>query len=178
MKPKIQKLKKWSKTKKTITLWCCLILKNETFPRFPSFQFCSTPKIENSEISESFFFVHFLVVYETQDPKTKEKRPKTKKIKPLRYYLIRKNKDIQGFRVFSFGLYPKSKKQKSLKVFFTSISKPKIQIQKQRPETKKIITLLCGLIRRKWKFPMYLVFHLALSTKYKKMEISESFRLL
>ena len=145
---------------------------------FRVFSFALPPKSKTRKSQKVFFFVHFLVVYETQDPKTKEKRPKTNKIKPLRYYLIRKNKDIQGFRVFNFGLYPKSKKQKSLKVFFTSISKPKIQIQKQRPETKKIITLLCGLIRRKWKFPMYLVFHLTLSTKYKKMEISESFRLL
>ena len=152
--------------------------KKWNFPEVSEFSVLLYPQNRKLGNLRKFFFVHFLVVYETQDPKTKEKRPKTKKIKPLRYYLIRKNKDIQGFRVFNFGLYPKSKKQKSLKVFFTSISKPKIQIQKQRPETKKIITLLCGLIRRKWKFPMYLVFHLALSTKYKKMEISESFRLL
>ena len=30
-----------------------------------------TPKIENSEISESFPLLQFLVIYETQDPKTK-----------------------------------------------------------------------------------------------------------
>ena len=40
------------------------------FPRFPRFRFCSIPKIENSEISESFFLLKFLVVYETQNLKT------------------------------------------------------------------------------------------------------------
>ena len=50
----------------------------QKFPRFPSFRFYSTPKIENSEISESFILLRLLVVYEIQDPKTK-KRPETKK---------------------------------------------------------------------------------------------------
>ena len=52
--------------------------KKQKFPRFPSFRFYSTPKIENSEISESFILLQLLVVYEIQDPKTK-KRPETKK---------------------------------------------------------------------------------------------------
>ena len=43
--------------------------KKKQFPRFPSFQFCSIPKIENSEISESFILLKFLVVYETQNRK-------------------------------------------------------------------------------------------------------------
>ena len=34
------------------------------FPRFPSFRCCAIPKIENSEISESFLLLKFLVVFE------------------------------------------------------------------------------------------------------------------
>ena len=55
------------KKKETITLRCGLIKKK--IPRFPSFQFCPIPKIENSEISESFILLKFLVVYETQNRK-------------------------------------------------------------------------------------------------------------
>ena len=32
------------------------------FPRFPSFRFCPIPKIENSEISESFLLLQILIV--------------------------------------------------------------------------------------------------------------------
>ena len=39
------------------------------FPRFPSFRFCPIPKIENSEISENFILIKFLVVYKTQNQK-------------------------------------------------------------------------------------------------------------
>ena len=40
------------------------------FPRFPSFRFCPIPKIENSEILESFLLLKFLLEYETQNLKT------------------------------------------------------------------------------------------------------------
>ena len=53
------------KKKKTITLGCGLIRKK--FSRFPSFRFCPVPKIENSEISESFILIKFLVVSKTQN---------------------------------------------------------------------------------------------------------------
>ena len=46
--------------------------KKKQFPRFPSFRFCPIPKIENSEISESFLLLQFLVVYETQNLKTEK----------------------------------------------------------------------------------------------------------
>ena len=39
------------------------------FPRFPSFRFCPIPKSENSEISENFILIKFLVVYKTQNQK-------------------------------------------------------------------------------------------------------------
>ena len=39
------------------------------FLRFPSFRFCSIPELRNSEISESFLLLQFLLVQETQDPK-------------------------------------------------------------------------------------------------------------
>ena len=32
------------------------------FPRFPSFRFCSVPKIENSEISENSLLIQILTV--------------------------------------------------------------------------------------------------------------------
>ena len=44
--------------------------KKYQFPRFPSLRFCPIPKIENSEISESFLLLKFLVVYEIQNLKT------------------------------------------------------------------------------------------------------------
>ena len=46
---KIKTTKRYPKTKKA-TIW--FKKKKRKFPRFPSFQFCSLPKIENSEISE------------------------------------------------------------------------------------------------------------------------------
>ena len=55
--------------------------------------------MKNSEILEGFILLQFLVVNEIQDPKSKKnkKQPKTKKITTLRYCLLRKNKNIQGF---------------------------------------------------------------------------------
>ena len=44
-------------------------MKKLKFPRFPSFQFCSISELKNSEISESFLLLQFLLVQETQDPK-------------------------------------------------------------------------------------------------------------
>ena len=40
-----------------------------SFPRFPSFRFFPIPIFENSEISESFLLLKFLVVWETQNLK-------------------------------------------------------------------------------------------------------------
>ena len=60
------KTKKLHKKKGTVTLRCGLIGKKQ-FPRFPSFWFRPIPKIENSEISESFILLKLLVVYETQN---------------------------------------------------------------------------------------------------------------
>ena len=34
----------------------------EKFPRFPSFRFCSIPRIENSEISENSLLIQILTV--------------------------------------------------------------------------------------------------------------------
>ena len=49
------------------------------FPRFPSFRFCPIPKIENSEISESFLLLIILVAYETENLKTDWKMTQNKK---------------------------------------------------------------------------------------------------
>ena len=57
------------KKKETITLRSGLIRKKFQFPRFPCFRFCPIPKNENSEISESFISIKFLVVYKTQNQK-------------------------------------------------------------------------------------------------------------
>ena len=57
-----------------------LNLKNWKIPRFPSFRFCATPKVENSEISESFILLQFLVVYETQIQKLKKNDLRQRKL--------------------------------------------------------------------------------------------------
>ena len=57
------------KKKETITLGFGLIRRKIQFPRFPSFLFCPTSKTENSEISESFILIKFLVIYKTQNQK-------------------------------------------------------------------------------------------------------------
>ena len=62
--------------------------KKYQFPRFPSSQFCPKPKIENSEISESFTLLKVLVVYETQNLKNDLNEKKTL---TLRCGLRRKN---------------------------------------------------------------------------------------
>ena len=49
-------------------------------PRFSSFRFYPIPKIENSEISESFLLLIFLVVYETQNLKSDWKTTQNKKL--------------------------------------------------------------------------------------------------
>ena len=61
----------------------------ENFPRFPSFRFCPIPKLENSEILESFLLLKFLVVYETQNLKTDWKMTQKKKRLTLWYGLRR-----------------------------------------------------------------------------------------
>ena len=59
--------KRWS------FIWRCffpasILNKNKwNFPRFLSFRFSPIPKIENSEISESFLLLQYLVLYEIQD---------------------------------------------------------------------------------------------------------------
>ena len=46
--------------------------KKKQFSRFPSSGFCPIPKIENSEISESFLLLQLLAVDETQNLKTEK----------------------------------------------------------------------------------------------------------
>ena len=89
----------------------------EHFPRFPSFRFCPIPKLENSEILESFLLLKFLVVHETQNLKTDWKMTQKKKRLTLWYGLRRKNANFRGFRVFGFALSLKSKIWKPRKVF-------------------------------------------------------------
>ena len=64
--------------------------KKKKFPKFPSFRFCPIPKIENSEISESFILLKSLIVYETQNRKNDLKE----KTLTLRYSLRRKNNNF------------------------------------------------------------------------------------
>ena len=56
--------------KKTLTFMTRFEKKKCPFPRFPSFRFCPIPKMENSEISESFLLLKLLVVSKTQNLKT------------------------------------------------------------------------------------------------------------
>ena len=69
-----------------------MTLKKYQFPRFPSFRFCPIPKIKNSQISESFILLKFLVIYEIQNQKDEIKE----KTFTLRYGLRRKNVHFQG----------------------------------------------------------------------------------
>ena len=39
-----------------------MVLEEKKFTRFPSFQFCPIPKIENLEISENFLLLQILTV--------------------------------------------------------------------------------------------------------------------
>ena len=47
---------------KNLKVKICFYLKKWKFPRFPSFPFCPTPKIENSEISESVLLLQIFTV--------------------------------------------------------------------------------------------------------------------
>ena len=59
----IQDLKRQNKSIKTKTKRFQYDLEQKgKFPRFPSFRFCSIPKIENSEISESSLLIQILTV--------------------------------------------------------------------------------------------------------------------
>ena len=57
----------------------CFEKKTCQLVRFPIFRFCPIPKIENSEILESFILLKFFVVYETQNLKTDWKMTQNKK---------------------------------------------------------------------------------------------------
>ena len=94
--------------------------------RFPSFRFCPIPKIENLEILESFIWLKFFVVYETQNLKTDWKMAQNKKRHFYDVISEEKNAYFQGFRVYDFALYLKSKTWKPPKVFiyFKSLSFP------------------------------------------------------
>ena len=72
--------------------------KKKQFLRFPSFRFCPRPKIENSEIWESFILIKFSVAHETQNRKNN--------LKEKTLFL---NVHFRGFRVLlGFALYLKS----------------------------------------------------------------------
>ena len=58
------------------TIW---LRKKLKFPRFPGFQFCSIPEIENLKILESFLLLEFLVVWESQNTKSKKRRTSGKR---------------------------------------------------------------------------------------------------
>ena len=108
----------WKMTpkKKTLTFSCGLCREKCQFPRIPSVRFCLIPKIENSEISESFLLLRFLVVYGTQNLKIDWKMIQNKKL-TVWCGLRRKNAQFRGFRVFDFALYLKSTTWKPWKVF-------------------------------------------------------------
>ena len=69
------------------------------FLRFPSFPFCPTPKMENSEISQISLLLQTLTVVVTQDLK---KRWTETKCKRMRYALIRKKLKLLRFPSFLF----------------------------------------------------------------------------
>ena len=73
--------------------------KSYQFRRFLSFRICPIPKMENSEISESFILIKFLVVYKTQNQKYDLKE----KTFTLQCGLRRKNVHFRGFQVFDFA---------------------------------------------------------------------------
>ena len=127
MKSKIQKpKKKWSKIKTNRTLWICLIKKMkipEVF-EFSIFLYTQNRKLGNRR---KFYFTSIFGSIWNPRFKNQKQRPNTKKTTNLRYYLVRKIRNIQGFQVFNVCLYQKIKKCKSRKVFFTSILKQKIQ---------------------------------------------------
>ena len=94
--------------------------KKYQFSRFPSFQFCPIPKIKNSEISESFLLLKFLVLNETQNLKTDSKMTKKKKKKLYDVVCEEKKCPFRRFRVFDLILYLKSKVRNLGKFSFTS----------------------------------------------------------
>ena len=100
--------------KKKLTFSCSLRREKCQFPRFPSFQFCPIPKIENSEIWEICLFFQILTVVLDQDLKA-TKIWTEQKIERFWYDLKGKNKNFRDFRVFDFALYPRSKTRKSRK---------------------------------------------------------------
>ena len=120
---------------------CGLIRKKKQFLRFPSFRFCPIPKIVNSEISESFILLKFLVVYETQNRKN-DLKEKTFK---FRIWFEKKKCPFPRFPGFRFFPVLESKTWKPRKVFlyFKCLSfrlhkawerlKPFIEFQISRP---------------------------------------------
>ena len=77
------------------------------FPIYPSYRFCPIPKIENSEISESFLLLKFLVLYETQNLKTDWKMTPKKKTLAFSCRLRREKCQFPRFPSFRFCPIPK-----------------------------------------------------------------------
>ena len=153
--------------------------KKKKIPRFPSFQFCPIPKIQNSEISEICLFLQILAVVINQDLKTTKIRTEWK---TERFQYDLKKKKISEVSEFSILLYTQNQKLGNLGEFyftstFSSIWNP---ISKNQKKTwgKRNITLWCGLIRKIWKFPRFPSFRFGPMNKIENSEISESFRLL
>ena len=104
----------WKKApkKKMLTFSCGLRREKCQFPRFPSFPFCSIPKIENSEISENFLLLKYLVVYETQNLKTDWKMTPKKKTLTFSCGLRRGKCQFPRFPSFPFCPIPKIENSK------------------------------------------------------------------
>ena len=87
------------------------------FPIYPSYRFCPIPKIENSEISESFLLLKFLVLYETQNLKTDWKMTPKKKTLAFSCRLRREKCQFPRFPSFRFCPIPKIENSEILERF-------------------------------------------------------------
>ena len=106
------------------------------------------------------------------------KIPKKKETITLRCSLMRKKNNFRGFWVFDFGIYPKSKTQKSQKVLFTwifgSIWNSK---SKDWPERKNC-NFTMWFEKKKCPFPRFASLRFCPILETENLETSESFGLL
>ena len=107
------------------------------------------------------------------------KIPKKKETITLRCGSIRKKYQcFQGFRVFNFALYPKSKTRKSRKVLFCLNVGGIWNSKSKKWPKRKNINFTMWFEKKKCQFPRFPSFRFCPILEIENLETSESFRLL
>ena len=128
------KAKKMAYDKKTITLWCCLISKNENFRPFPMFDFALNPKAKSWKPRKVLFCFNFCI-WNPRSKNQKKNDLRQRKLQLCMNFAVLFNKKKKCPRFASFQFWPISKIKK------TEILESLLyfNFETQDPKTRKMI---------------------------------------